>query len=452
MQADWFGTDEEFGEELDAEVHRRTKQLEEIEATVKELIDDGIEEEEGVRLAGLKHGPEGGETARRRYAERTAKPKEKEEEPENDDGDEDVGYSGPSASFANVSPESDDIPPFLSRKTPYKSAKEYVRRHCFKDGVLGVRFWNGEFWEWNGQIYEKASMEVLNAKVFRFLDGGMSYSVSGSVEFQVTPRDADAVIKCLKAGLAISVDPPCWVDGRKADGIIVFKNGIVDIATGKMRELTPKLWIHGGLDFGYDPVAKCEMWNKFLGEVFPGDIESRDFIEEFFGYGMTDDVRFHKAALFIGEKGREGKGTLAHIQEKLCGAGAYVSLSIHDWLRGDYSKEAMLGRKVGVFPDVRLREGKWYGANFDPGGIDHISKGWLLQITGGDPVTIPRKWLKAWRGVLPMKIIMLSNQVPNFNDTNLVSRFIKVAFPVSFRGREDINLRSKLEKGCPGEC
>jgi putative DNA primase/helicase len=110
----------------------------------------------------------------------------------------------------------------------------------------------------------------------------------------------------------------------------------------------------------------------------------------------------------------------------------------------------MLGKKVGIFPDVRLREGKWYGQNFDPGGIDHTSKEWLLKITGGDPVTIGRKYLKAWTGVLPMKVIMLSNQVPNFNDTNLVSRFVKVAFQVSFRGREDINLRSKLEKELPG--
>ena len=64
----------------------------------------------------------------------------------------------------------------------------------------------------------------------------MSYSISGiNVDFQVTPRDAETVIKCLKAGLAIHDDPPCWVDGRKADGLIVFKNGIVDIGSGNLR-------------------------------------------------------------------------------------------------------------------------------------------------------------------------------------------------------------------------
>jgi D5 N terminal like len=321
MQADkrWYGTEEEFGQEFDAEMQRRVKELEAIEATVKELFKDGIEEEKGILLAEQRHGAEGAETARQRYAERKAKAKDGEAELKPDDeagagGDDD----GPSASFANVSPESDDISPFLSRKTPYKTAKEYVRRHCFRDGNLAVRFWNGDFWEWNGQVYEKASMETLNAKVFRFLDGGMSHSASGSVDFEVTPRDAEAVIKCLRAGLAIAFDPPCWVDGRKADGIIVFRNGIVDIGSGKLTKLSSKLWVHGGLDFGYDSEAKCPGWDKFLAEVFPGDPESAGFIEEMFGLGMTDDVRFHKAALFIGEKGREGKGTLAFIQQKLC--------------------------------------------------------------------------------------------------------------------------------------
>src|SRR2546430_7869196 len=55
-------------------------------------------------------------------------------------------------------------------------------------------------------------------------------------------------------------------------------------------------------------------------------------------------------------------------------------------------------KRVGVFPDVRLRPGKWYGQNFDPGGLDHKSKEQVLNITGGDPITVGRKYIGPWQG------------------------------------------------------
>jgi len=111
----------------------------------------------------------------------------------------------------------------------------------------------------------------------------------------------------------------------------------------------------------------------------------------------------------------------------------------------------MIGKKVGVFPDVRFKEGKWYGQNYDAGGLDHVSKEMTLKITGGDNVTIFRKWNSvAWQGVLVMKVILISNKIPHLNDPILVSRFITIAFNVSFRDREDILMREKLEAELPG--
>jgi putative DNA primase/helicase len=225
----------------------------------------------------------------------------------------------------------------------------------------------------------------------------------------------------------------------------------VNIETGELTGVSPKLWVHGALDFEYDPEVKCAIWDKFLSEVFENDPESRDCIEEQLGLRMTTDIRFQKGFLWIETQGREGKGTLAHVLEKLCGSTAYVSLSFHDWLEGQYSAEVTIGKKVGVFPDVRFKPGKWYGQTFDPGGIDHVSKEWLLKITGGDGLTIRRKWNSvAWQGILPMKVYLISNDIPNLNDFILVSRFIKIAFQVSFRDREDVDLGKKLEAELPG--
>jgi len=161
---------------------------------------------------------------------------------------------------------------------------------------------------------------------------------------------------------------------------------------------TPRLWINQELDFDYDPDARCPLWEQWLDEIFPDDIETQECIEEQLGYGMTNDVKYHKAFLRIGRKGREGKGTLAHVLKCLCGPAAYAGLSFHDWLKGEYSKEALMGKKVGCFNDVRFKEGKWYGQSYDPGGIDHVSKETVLRVSAADDVSFRRKWKsEEWR-------------------------------------------------------
>ena len=355
------------------------------------------------------------------------------------------------ASFRDEKPNDTEQPPILSNSSPYDSAKEFARRYCFKEGVLSVCWYQGEFWEWNGRCYRKMGADTISRLVWDFLDEAKSRHGNDTKKLLFKPNDVENVIKGLKAGLTIDLDPPCWVDGKPAGNLLVFQNGLVDVDTGKMLTPTPRLWINQELDFDYDPDARCPMWDRWLNEVFPNDVETQECIEEQLGYGMTSDVKFQKAFLWVGRKGREGKGTLAHVLKQLCGPSAYAGLSFHDWLKGEYSKEALMGKKVGCFPDVRFKEGKWYGQNYDPGGIDHVSKEEVLKISGGDPVTIRRKWKSvAWEGVLPMKLFLLSNRIPVLNDTILASRFIHIAFNVSFLGREDVTIPKRLEAELPG--
>lgn len=53
--------------------------------------------------------------------------------------------------------------------------------------------------------------------------------------------------------------------------------------------------------------------------------------------------------------------------------------------------------------------------------------------------TVPRKFLSAWEGQLPIKLMMISNEVPNLNDPSgaLPARIITLQLRHSFLGRED---------------
>jgi hypothetical protein len=55
----------------------------------------------------------------------------------------------------------------------------------------------------------------------------------------------------------------------------------------------------------------------------------------------------------------------------------------------------------------------------------------LLKITTADMITLGRKYIGPWEGVLFGKVWWLSNKIPNFNDAVLPTRFIKLAFDIS---------------------
>jgi putative DNA primase/helicase len=344
--------------------------------------------------------------------------------------------------------------PVLTVKAPFDTAKEFAKRNCQVDGVSVEWFWQGQFYRWNGTFFEVVSVEEMRGRIYEFLDGASKWGGQPGqiVRFQPTPHNVNDVLDGLKTGLGLAdgCAPPRWLDTMEgATDVVVFKNEAVNVVTGARWLLTPKLWVHGALDFEFDPVASAPRWQQFLEEVLPGDQEAKNVVEEFLGLCMTEETKFQKGVMLIG-KPRSGKGTISHVLRKLVGDG-YVGLSFHSWVRGEHSRQPLIGKRVGVFADVRFKPPKHYGnTSFDPGGMDHVSAELLLNITGGDELSIGRKWIGEWRGKLGMKALLISNEVPNFNDPVLPGRFIKVWLNESFYGKEDVELRRKLEGELPG--
>jgi putative DNA primase/helicase len=379
---------------------------------------------------------------------------EVEDEPE---AEREPGWLPKFASEKSMRWDPENNPVVLSSAGPYDNAREWARRFAFREAMLAMFWWHGEFWRWDGHGYEPVNDAELTADVFDFLDRSVRVVAGkdGSFtqgRFRPTVAQARDLIAGLKAGLALKADfdPAAWLDtGRGAGAVLAFRNGVVNVRSGEFGGPTPKLWMHGTAGYEWNEGAKAVVWEGLLEAVFPGDGEAHDCVEEWLGYNMTEDVRFQKGMLWVGRP-RSGKGTLAGVIRGLVGAGAYAGLTLHNWIMGENSRQKLIGKRALVFPDVRPRPGKLYGQNWDPGGVDHASAELLLNITGGDAMDIPRKYVGAWHGTLVGKVTMVSNEVPNFNDAVLPSRFVKLAFDVSFAGREDIRLPGKLATELPG--
>jgi putative DNA primase/helicase len=343
----------------------------------------------------------------------------------------------------------------IDPQASYDNAKEFAMRTCMRGRHTEVWHWGDQFWRWNGQYYVPYHKEEVRGHVYDFLDG--AYRWAGQNEyrkFKPSKRHVDDLLDALRSCLALPNDcvPTMWLDGGDAaHEWITFKNGIVNVRTLELRPLTHRLWSHNGLGFDWDREAECPTWERFCEEVFPDDVESVMFLEEFMGYCMTGDTKFEKGAMLIGPR-RSGKSTILYLIGLLVGEGAYVGLSFNDWLATPKSAQVLIGKRVLAFPDVRLKPGRFYGKTYDPGGIDHRSSELLLKITGRDKVSVGRMYDVAYEGYLPGKPIIISNEVPNFNDPTgvLITRWIKLMFRVSFADREDVNLRSKLTAELPG--
>jgi putative DNA primase/helicase len=111
-------------------------------------------------------------------------------------------------------------------------------------------------------------------------------------------------------------------------------------------------------------------------------------------------------------------------------------------LGGNFGLQPLLGKTLAVISDARL-SGR---ANLE------VIAERLLNISGEDPVPVERKFLTTIHTPLPVRFMILSNELPHLNDASgaLASRFIVLRFTNSWYGKEDPELTGKLLAEVPG--
>ena len=130
--------------------------------------------------------------------------------------------------------------------------------------------------------------------------------------------------------------------------LILFRNGILDFASGTLIPHTGQLFTTGLPNFKYDPKATCPTWDRCLGEWL--DPSFHDTLHEFIGYTLTPDTSIHKLLALIGAR-RGGKSTVLQVMAWLCGSAHVVSRSLND-LGTDFGLEGCLDAKLMIIPDA----------------------------------------------------------------------------------------------------
>lgn len=258
----------------------------------------------------------------------------------------------------------------------------------------------------------------MNAAQERMLD---ARDKLGKVRRAQSKAGIDAMI-----ALAAS-SPYMAIDHHKLDFNEMALNtptGVADLGTGALVEHN-KEGLHTKLaGAGYDPNAKCPLWDAFLLRAMGGDTEMVGFLQKLVGYALTGSTREHILVFHYGT-GANGKSVFLNTIHKMLGD--YATPAPRNLLFRSKSErhptelttlhgarfvtcneiEEGLMWDEGLVKDLtssdpiearRMRENFW---SFDPTHKLHIAGNHKPQVRGDDEGIWRRMRLIPWAVVIP---------------------------------------------------
>lgn len=340
---------------------------------------------------------------------------------------------------------------FPAPSNPMAVARRLAPDWHSETGRLLLRRWRGSWMRWADSCWQEMDDQVVRASLYRRLEHAR-YVAGTDKDGEPDVRDwaptKPKIGNLLDAIAAITllpshIDAPAWTgeppDGDGRSPIVACRNGLLRITDRQLLPHTPDFFNQVSVPFAYDPHARAPAWERFLRQVWPQDQQSVDALQEWFGYVLSGRTDQQKIMLMVGPT-RSGKGTIARVLAELVGRGNIAGPTLAG-LGSSFGLSSLLGKPLAVISDARL-------SGRDGGQV--VER--LLTISGEDTIDIDRKFRDPWTGKLPTRLMILSNELPNFGDSSgvIARRFIVLNMTVSWLGKEDTNLTGKLAAEMPG--
>jgi putative DNA primase/helicase len=293
---------------------------------------------------------------------------------------------------------------------------------------------NKVFYVYNGKTYDEVGDDVIKAKVQQIL-------------YKIKP--ANSKVRSVFESMCDLCNKPnlengMWLDGcgRDSKNISVYDNGLVDLTQDNLT-LEPHTYTYFSFskkEYSYNPNALCPTWDKFLKDIFESDPDRAKLLLEFIGLCLVHEIKFQKFLFLLGVS-RGGKGVITNTIRNIIGKDNCANPSLEK-ISTDHMLFSIHDKAVAFFDDVRS-----VSINNRESSLSTV-----LQITGGDPQTFNRKWKPPMTCIMTPRFIMSANVPPDFIDASgaLVARMLVIKFDKSFRGKEDLNLGSKISEELSG--
>ena len=334
--------------------------------------------------------------------------------------------------------------PILIAGDPMACAAAFMKHLFSQNGAALLVRMQGDWFEFVGTHYSETSEENIRNAIWQFLSRCEKLIKGRIVPFQPSKAQVGAVLDALKSHANIrDHQAPCWLPGHNgpdAANIVAMSNGLFDTQSRRLAPHTPGFFTRHAVPYAWEgTLIEPTTWLTFLGEIFGGDQEQIDALQEIFGYLLTSDTSFQKIFLILGPK-RSGKGTIGRILAALLGIPNVCSPTLTS-LTTQFGVQPLIGRTIALISDVRISNRL---------NVQVVIER-LLMISGEDHVTIDRKNNEAWTGRMAVRFLMMSNEMPRLPDASgaLASRLNVLETKCSFFGKEDRELGKRLEAELP---
>lgn len=218
--------------------------------------------------------------------------------------------------------------------------------------------------------------------------------------------------------------------------ILDFENGVLHLKTGEFTQHDKEYLSTIRIPYKYNKEDKCPVWIDFLSTSLENDPVRIAVLQEYMGYCLGRDNGFHKALVLIGE-GRNGKGTTFHVINRIIGEKNCSALKLGDMRRIELVSD-LVGKLVNIDGDT------------DTSAVGFESD--FRRITAGDGIIARRLYKDAFKFYPYCKLVVGANDLPRIADKThgFYDRLIIIPYNVSFVGREDRNLKNKLDSEIGG--
>lgn len=340
----------------------------------------------------------------------------------------------------------------LSPKRTLPTAQAYIAEfHEHPEGRT-LHSYAGLLLDWRNNRYAEIEDEAIKQRLQSWLHQSLKPVCDRETEeiklvpFDSNPTTVKAGVDSIRsfAHLPVTTASPSWLCDSKtkplATEILPCRSTLLHLPTMTHLPATPALFTTNALDFDPDPNAPEPMlWHQFLHQLFDGDLEALELLQDWFGYCLTGDTSQQKMLLLVGPK-RSGKGTIGRVLKELVGGGNACGPTTSS-LAGPFGLQPLIGKTLAIVSDARFT-----GENI-PTVVER-----LLCISGEDPLTVDRKFLGSVTMKLPTRFMFMTNELPKMNDASgaLAGRFVILRLIHSFYGKEDPDLTHKLLAELPG--
>lgn len=232
--------------------------------------------------------------------------------------------------------------------------------------------------------------------------------------------------------LALKRTAPMRKYAKPPDHLVALENGVFHMKEQQLQPHSSNYYFQSKAPVPYHPDRQCPEFLKALDEIFRGDTELIQVMQEIFGNCLLDTCKAERAIFWYGI-GANGKSVLADVLTALIGPEQVSHVQLSSFSER-FGLQAIVNKKVNLSAENEM-------------GVSALNTESIKAIISGDRLNIARKYKDDLSIQPTTKLIFLVNTLPRVTDLShgFYRKMLILPFRRVFQQHEmDKHLRGKL--------